>query len=144
MKLALPLLALSLLAAPSFARADPLPYSEGSVWMVDFVKVKPGFMDDYLRSLSATWKALAEAGKKDGLILSYKIIDAEHANPEDWDLMLMVEYKNMAALDGLREKLHALSEKVVGDEASVKKIQTKRLDVREVFGGKVGRELILK
>jgi hypothetical protein len=101
-------------------------------------------MTDYLRSLQATTKPLYDQAKKDKLVLSVKILSAEHATPADWDLLIMVEYANMAAFDGLDEKMHALAAKVVGDEGARRQLSTKRLDVREIYGSKIARELILK
>ena len=36
--------------------------------------------------------------------MDYKILLGDCSNPQDFDVLLMVEFKNMAAFDGLREK----------------------------------------
>ena len=108
------------------------------------VRTTTGMADDYLRSLAATYKRINEEAKKQGLILSYKIISTDAMGPDDWDLLLMEEYKNWAAFDGLRDKMEPISKKVVGDEAANRQLMTKRLDVRRIVGSKSGQELILK
>jgi hypothetical protein len=124
--------------------AQGLPYTEGTVWAVSFIRIKPGLDNDYLRNLSAGWKKVIEEAKKGGLILSYKILSGAAANREDWDMMLMIEYKNMAALDGIDEKFEAINKKVMGSEEQQKAGSVERAELREISGGKLLRELFLK
>lgn len=135
-------LTLASVIAPSFAEEPP--YTEGTVMEMTFIRTKPGGEDDYLKFLATTWKSLHEQAKKDGLILSYHVISAPAANKDDWDLLLVVEYKNMAALDGLEDKMRPLIEKMAGSSAKANEAATKRGEVREILGGKLCRELILK
>src|SRR6186997_18162 len=108
------ILGLLLLVEPGFAQEKP--YKEGSVWSVSFIKVKPGMLDIYLRDLSSSRKKLMEEAKKQGLILSERLFTGLSSGREDWDLMLMVEFKNWAAFDGLSDKFDALALKMVGSE----------------------------
>ena len=59
------------------------------------MRVKPGGDEAYIKFLATQWKALNEAGKKDGLVLSYHVIQSAAANKEDWDMMLVTEYKKV-------------------------------------------------
>src|SRR5262249_26807336 len=81
--------------------AQDKPYKEGAIWSVTFVKVKPGMFDIYLRDLAANRKPLMEQAKKEGLILQERMLAGQSNGRDDFDLMLMVEYKNWAAFDGL-------------------------------------------
>ena len=127
-----------------FGQAVQAPYTEGSVWNIQFIRTKTGFSDDYIKSLGATWKKMVDEQKKDGLILSYKVLRAQPADRQDWDMMLMVEYKNHAALDGLDAKVRAIAAKSVGNDDAQRSLATKRLDVREILGGKVAQEILIK
>ena len=49
-----------------------------------------------------------------GLTVSYSVYSASPKSPNEPDLYLLVEYKNMAALDGLDAKMNAISAKVFG------------------------------
>ena len=126
------------------ARGEDMPYTEGPVVDMTFVRLKSGGEDAYLNFLATQWKATNEAAKKDGLILSYRVVSATAANRDDWDLMLIIEYKNMAALDGLEAKMRPIMEKLAGSIAKANEQATKRDEVREIVGEKIGRELILK
>ncbi len=135
---------LVLLSLPTQSTAQELPYKEGTVWEVTFVKTIPGMSNDYLRSLAANWRNANEEAKKQGLILSYRILSGSAANKDDWDLLLMIEYKNMAALDGANEKWEAIDAKIFGSPEQRKVLYTKRSEVREIVGSKVVREITLK
>lgn len=126
------------------AYADELPYTEGSVMDMTFVRVRPGGSEAYMKFLSTHWKDFNDAAKKDGLVLSYHVITAPAANKDDWDMMLVVEYKNMAALDGLEAKMRPLLAKQAGSIDKAEEQATKRGEIREIIGEKLGRELILK
>ena len=136
------MLVLMLAAQTGFGQEKP--YKEGSVWTVTFVKVKPGMMDTYLRDLGANRKKLMEQAKKDGLILSERLLSGDATGREDFDLMLMVEYKNWAAFDGLSDKFRALAEKTVGSEDKQMQMMTKRTEVREIVGTKTMQEIFLR
>lgn len=129
---------------PVISSAQPAPFTEGTVWEITYVRIKPGMGDDYLRSLATTWKASNEEAKKQGLILSYKILSGDAANKDDWNLLLMTEHKNLASLDGFDEKFRAISSKIIGTEDQQKNVMIKRIDMREILGGKQVREIFLK
>ncbi len=100
--------------------------------------------DDYLRGIAQTFKGVMEEQKKQGLIMDYKVLIGDASNRDDFNILLMVEYKNMAAFDGLREKTEPIMAKVVGGQDVQRQLAIKRLDVREILGTKTMREVILK
>ena len=126
-----------------FAQSDA-PYTEGPVWQVTMVKTKYGMSDDYLKGLAKTFKGTLDEAKKQNLILDYKILVGDAANPHDFDILLMTESKNMAALDNAREKFDPIARKIEGTPDEQRATATKRLDIREIFGAKLMREITLK
>src|SRR6266566_4718676 len=61
-------------------------YTEGPVWRVTLVRVKPAQMDAYLTSLRQATKPLLEEEKRTGAIIDYKIFLKEtNSSPQDWD-----------------------------------------------------------
>ncbi|HYL23471.1 MAG TPA: hypothetical protein VEV21_03670, partial [Burkholderiales bacterium] len=101
-------------------------------------------LDTYLRDLGANRKKLMDQAKKDGLIVSEKLLSGQSFGREDWDLMLMVEYKNWAAFDGLSDKFRALAQKAVGSEEKQTQMMVKRTELREILGEKTMQEITLK
>jgi hypothetical protein len=121
-----------------------LPYNEGTVWSIIFIRTKPGMTNEYFRNFTSNLRGEYEEGKKQGLILSYKLLLGNAANKDDWNLLLMVEYKNMAALDGIEEKWADIDTKIIGSQEQQKAGYTERSEMRETFGTKIVREIILK
>src|SRR5438874_12952791 len=123
MKYKIVLIAVSLVAFAAFVRAQSsssgssgAPYTEGPVWDITMVKTKPGMDDDYLKSIAQTFKGVMEEQKKQGIIMDYKVLLGDAADRNDFNILLMVEFKNMAAFDGLREKTYSIMSKVMGSE----------------------------
>jgi hypothetical protein len=120
------------------------PYSEGSVWTLSMIKTKTGLNDEYLKQITGTVKPVYEEAKKQKIILSYKILDGESSDSHDFNILILVEYPNMAAFDHLRDKMDPLLTKAMGSEEQRKDMAVKRLDVREILGTKTMREITLK
>ena len=123
---------------------DAKPYTEGSVWEIQYIQTKPGMGREYLKNLSAGWVKLMKEAKSEGLILDYKVLSAEPASKTDWDLMLLIELKNYAALDGLEDKMDVMAEKMFGSEDTQQKEAVARNDLRDLLGGRLAQELIFK
>jgi len=120
------------------------PYTEGSVWNVTMVKTKPGMGDDYLKGIAKSFKAQLDEAKKQNLVLDYKVLLGDASNPQDFNILLMVESKNMAALDNAREKFDPISKKISGSADEQRATATKRLEIRDIMGAKLMREVTLK
>jgi hypothetical protein len=119
------------------------PWTLGSVWAIDFIRVKPGHVLDYGRELAASWKKVLDEQKKQGLVLSYKILTGFPANRDDFSHMLMVEFPNYAVFDQ-QEKMDAVVKKVFGSLGGVNDMFRKREEIREAIGSRMLRELMLK
>lgn len=136
--------AFSLIAASLCLGQSDAPYTEGPVWTITMVKTKPGMADDYLKNLAQIYKATSEEAKKQGIIMDYKILLGADSTPQDFDILLMQEFKNMAALDGLRDKTDPIARKLIGSEDVQRQGAVKRMEIREIMGNKVMREITLK
>jgi hypothetical protein len=120
------------------------PYNEGPVWALSMIKTKTGLSDEYFKQISGTVKPVYEEAKKQKIILDYKILDGESSDSHDFNILIMVEYPNMAAFDHLRDKMDPLLTKAMGSEEQRKDMAVKRLDIREILGTKTMREIMLK
>jgi hypothetical protein len=124
--------------------AQEKPYTEGSVWFITMVRVKPGMLDVYMREVLPLRKKINEEAKKQGLILSDHILSGSASGRDDFDVMFLTEYKNWAAFDGISAKYDAIAGKIVGSEEKQAQLMTKRTEVREIMGAKPMQELIIK
>jgi hypothetical protein len=119
------------------------PYHNGSVWNISFIRIKPGMDTAYLNYLAGSWKANQEAMKKEGLVISYKVLTTEGHNPGDWNVMLMTEYKDLATMEANEDKADEVAQKVVGDDEKQRQGYRDRLEIREVMGDRLAREISL-
>jgi hypothetical protein len=120
------------------------PYRNGSVWQMSFIRMKPGMDSAYLNYIATDWKRVQESAKKEGLILSYRVLTTEGHGPTDWNIILMTEYKDLATLEASEQKSDALFQKVVGDDQKQMAGYKERLEIREVVGTRLAREIVLE
>ena len=120
------------------------PYTEGPIWLITMVKTKYGMSDDYLKGLAKTFKGTLDEAKKQNLIVDYKILLGDASSPHDFDILLMVEQKNMASLDNAREKFDPIARKIEGTPDQQRSTATQRVELREILGNKLMREITLK
>jgi hypothetical protein len=120
------------------------PFHNGGVWNLAFIRMKPGMETVYLNYLAGPWKANQEAAKKEGLILSYKVLSVEGHTPGEWNVMLMTEYKDLASMEAGEEKADALAQKIVGSDEKQMQGYRDRSENREVMGDRLAREIVLE
>ena len=120
-------------------------YTEGPIWRVQLIRVKPTQMDAYLTSLRQSTKPVIEEEKRQGMIMDYKVFLKETKNsPEDWDICVAVEYKNYAAMDGLAAKGEAVRDKIMGGKQAAQQLGEKRAEIREIISSELLQEIFLK
>jgi hypothetical protein len=136
--------AVLLIAAISVFAQVNRPYHDGTVWNLAFIRIKPGMDTLYMNYIAGQWKAEQEAQKKDGNILSYRVLSVEAHTPGEWNLMLMTEYKNLATMEANQDKAEAVAQRVVGNDEVQIKGYKERLEIREVMGNRLAREIILE
>lgn len=134
------LLTLSIVVVAQVAR----PYHNGTVWSIGFIVMKPGMDAAYLNYVAGDWKREQEALKKDGQILSYKVLQTEGHSSTDFNLMLMTEYKDMATREANEAKAEKLMQTVIGNDEKQMQGYRDRLQIREVVANRVAREIVLE
>jgi hypothetical protein len=124
--------------------ADGRNYNDGPVVNVAAIRTVDGHFDDYMKWLATNWKKQEEAGKKAGLILSYRVLVVEARGPNDPDIFLVTEFKNWAALDGLGGKFDAVSAQVEGSVEKANQSESDRAKIRTVLGSQTMQTAELK
>ncbi len=134
------LLTLSIVVVAQVSR----PFRNGTVWSIGFIQMKPGMETAYLNYVAGDWKREQEALKKDGQIISYKVLTTESHGSDDWNIMLMTEYKNMATMEANEVKADNLAQKVSGNDEKQMQGYRDRLQIREVLENRLAREIVLE
>jgi len=120
-------------------------FHDGPVWTLTFIHTKPGLSLRYMEYLASEWKKEQDALKKAGLILDYKVIGTESHSPDDWDLMLMTEYKDLATLEANEDKMEAVAMQAldINDQKMIEGYK-ERAGWRDILGDRLAREIILE
>jgi hypothetical protein len=135
---------LAVTTLPGTALADGRDWKDGPVINVASIRTVDGHFDDYMHFLTTTFKKTQEAAIKAGVILSYRVIVVEARGPNDPDVLLVTEYKNWAALDGLGGKTDALSVQVEGSVDKANAGLADRNAIRRILGSRTEQEALLK
>ena len=135
---------LLLLCISIFAQVSR-PYRNGSVWAITLVRMKPGMNAAYLTYLATDWKKEQEEVKKEGLILSYKVLTTTSTYDADgWNLMLMTEYKDLATYEATAAKREAVVQRATGNDQKQMQSYKEREEIREMMGIRLAREMVLE
>jgi hypothetical protein len=119
------------------------PYHPGTVWQLQFIRVKPGMDSAYKEWLASDWKKQNDAFKSQGLITDYKILETESHNPNDFNMILMTEARNMATLEANEQKFDAVSQQAMGSDEQQRQGYKNRESMREPLGTRLAREVVL-
>jgi hypothetical protein len=116
-------------------------YDNGPVWVINYVETKTGMFDDYMAYLSTKWRETNEADKKAGYVLDYRILAVDSPRDHEADVILMVEYKNMAAFDRPLAESEATSAKAFGSVVKSNQAFAARDSMRSNRGNVTAREV---
>lgn len=126
------------------AVAADRPYTEGTVSTVSSIRTLPGMQETYMKYLATTYKSMMDEQKKAGIIVDYAVYSVQPRSPEDPNLYLVVTYKDMAAMDGLSDKVEAIQARLIGTQEQRDAGMIDREKMRKALGQEVIRELKLK
>jgi hypothetical protein len=127
------------------AAAQGRPWSDGPVLAVTYNRTKAGMFDKYMTWVATDWKRNMEAQKKAGIIVDYAVYTSTPRDGDDWNVALAVTYKNMAALDNLRDRSEPVATQALSTTPEkLAQASAERDAIRDVIGGRLLRQQILK
>jgi hypothetical protein len=125
--------------------AAQVPFNQGAVERVVLIHILPGHSDAFFADLKANIVPIWEAQKKAGLVQDYQMfMNTTSSGPEDWDFGYSLTYKNMAALDGLPDKVYELRMKQYGNKTAEQKVIDKRVENVRVVNSMLVRDITLR
>ena len=130
-----------------FAQEGKTWQTQETVWDLTTIKIYPNADKEYLNNLKRTWAAGMSKAKQAGLINDYKILGSVADNGGDYNLMLIIEYPNLAALDANKEnlakwqKLDDEMKAIMPEEETDKITSTVYPKVRDIKGETLMREI---
>ena len=131
-------------SASAQAQDNERNYELGSVWTVGFSETKPGYFNAYMNNLENEWLRFIKAQQEEGDVLSYKVLNIISTRDGEPDLMLLVEWKNMAVFDRSLEYFEEMTVQMAGSIDEQVNRNIKREDLRNLRGGMMARELVFQ
>ncbi len=124
--------------------AEDSSYTNGSVWVSSRIKTEPGQFENYMDWLNTDWKKRMEFMKKEGVLLSYHVLQVNNARAGEPDLILVQEYRDYysnAQQDAMQKKLEAY---MSADARKNDMASGERKVLRQLMGSTEMQELKLK
>ena len=122
-----------------------VPYNQGNVERVVLIHIMPGHFDAFVADIKKNVVPIWEAEKASGLIVDYQMfLNQTASGADDWDFGYSIVYKNMAAMDGLPDKVFSLRMKQYGDQAAEQKVIDKRVENARVVSSMLVRDITLR
>jgi hypothetical protein len=131
-------------AAPTAPDPDAPVFENGPVWNFTEVKTQDGHFDDYMKWLSTQWRGQEEALKKAGYISGYKVLVVTDARANEGDIMLAVEFPNMAAFDHSVAEQYELQKRIFGSLSQASQQESARGSIRTIMADYMMREAVFK
>ena len=119
-------------------------YTNGGVRRVIKYRILPGKSAEFYKWLSSFPKAM-EAERQAGLIEGYSVLHStEFIGPDKYDIILVIDYKDLAAIDTASEKSGPITDKVFGGAEARAAYFNQGIQYAEVVSAELVREIHLK
>jgi hypothetical protein len=131
-------------SAPALAQTSERVWEQGTAWQITYVETKPAMFNAYIKDLSQVWKKFLDKQKESGDVISYKMLSVQNTRDGEPDLILMVEWKNMAVFDRGVEYFEEMSKEIMGSLDDMQTANIERGELRTLRGSVLTREIHFK
>ena len=107
------LLVLQQAAHSQTARTALETYEEGPVWQIMTFRTAPGKTELHLKNIATAWEHQLKLAVKKGVLVDYKVLTKWSSGPEDWNIMVIEMFPNMASYDTFWEDWAAIDAETV-------------------------------
>jgi hypothetical protein len=120
-------------------------YTLGPISRIILVDIKPGRGSEFWTDLRRTLRPLYDEWKKQGLIEDYSVgLKNTTEGPQDWDVAIVLTFRNWAALDTFATKGDSVSMRYYGSYGKRSTAGARRADFSTTVGSFLVRDVILK
>jgi hypothetical protein len=81
------------------ARVALETYDEGPVWQIMTFRSPPGKTEIYLKNIATVWERQLMLAVEKGVLEDYKVLTKWSASPDDWNVMVIEIFPDMASYD---------------------------------------------
>ena len=88
-------------------------YEEGPVWQIMTFRTAPGKTELHLKNIATAWEHQLKLAVKKGVLVDYKVLTKWSSGPDDWNIMVIEMFPNMASYDTFWEDWAAIDAETV-------------------------------
>ena len=138
------LLALQQSAYSQTARVALETYEEGPVWQIMTFRTAPGKTELHLKNIATVWEHQLKLAVKKGVLVDYKVLTKWSSSPDDWNIMVIEIFPNMASYDTFWESWAAIDAETVDTPEFEERFERLQSTGTEFLGTVFAREVRLK
>ena len=138
------LLALQQSAYSQTARVALDTYEEGPVWQIMTFRTAPGKTEMHLKNIATVWEHQLKLAVKKGVLIDYKVLTKWSSSPDDWNIMVIEIFPNMASYDTFWEDWAAIDAETVETPEFQARFERLQSTGTEFLGTVFAREVRLK
>lgn len=139
------MLALQQSAYSQTARVALETYEEGPVWQIMTFRTAPGKTEMHLRNIATAWEHQLKLAVKKHVLVDYKVLTKWSSSPDDWNIMVIEIFPNMASYDTFWEDWAAIDAETVETPEFQERLERLQSTAGTQFLGTVlAREVRLK
>lgn len=126
------------------ARVALETYEEGPVWQIMTFRTPPGKTELHLRNIATAWEHQLKLAVKKEVLLDYKVLTKWSSSPDDWNIMVIEIFPNMASYDTFWEDWAAIDAETVDTPEFQERFERMEPTGTEFLGTVFAREVRLK
>jgi hypothetical protein len=119
-------------------------YEEGPVWQMMTFRAKPGRTELHLRNIATVWEHQLKLAVQKGVLEDYKVLTKWSSNPDDWNIMVIEIFPNMASYDTFWQDWAAIDAETVDTDEYKERREGLQSTGTQFLGTVFAREVRLK
>jgi hypothetical protein len=126
------------------ARVALETYDEGPVWQIMTFRTPPGKTEIYLKNIATVWERQLMLAVEMGVLNDYKVLTKWSSSPDDWNVMVIEIFPDMASYDTFWEDWASIDEETVERPEFQERFTRLEETGTEFLGTIFAREVLLK
>jgi hypothetical protein len=120
-------------------------YEEGPVWQIMTFRTAPGKTELHLKNIATAWEHQLKLAVEREVLVDYKVLTKWSSSPDDWNIMVIEIFPNMASYDTFWEDWAAIDAETVDKPEFRERLGNLKSTADTQFLGTVfAREVYLK
>jgi len=126
------------------ARVALETYEEGPVWQIMTFRTAPGKTELHLKNIATVWEHQLKLAVKKEVLIDYKVLTKWSSSPDDWNIMVIEIFPNMASYDTFWKDWAAIDSETIEKPEFQERFERMQSTGTEFLGTVFAREVHLK